>query len=499
MSSSRRRFGSRQVEAANSWFQRWLPVFYANWIASLGSLLALSAAFLLVVALLVHVYQIVADRPSNPYVDLVGFMVLPMMLVGGLALVAFGNFLRHRRERRGGPAPVAIQIGGTEFLRKLVLLGFFGVIVVVLFATFSYEAYHYTDSNGFCLEVCHQVMEPEGVAYSRSAHSNVNCVDCHIGPGADWFVRAKISGIRQVFAVIGDTYQRPIPTPVENLRPARETCEECHAPSKFHGSKLVLREHVESDRENSLSVTALMVKVGGSSLPGAPATGVHWHVDPRNEVRYRAADHTRREILEVVQKTPEGEIRFLRGGDEGAGGEGEWRTMDCLDCHNRPTHIFETPAGALDATFVGGRLSVDVPWLRAEAERVLRELQPDDDTAGRIAARLEAIYAEDHPDDLAALRVALPGAAAELADILERNIFPQMDIQWGTYGSHLSHFDMDGEFAANGCFRCHDDELASESGETIRQDCDLCHALIAEREAPPSVPDYVQDLLTQRR
>lgn len=480
-----------------NWFAGRLPFFYANWIATLGSLMVLSSAGLLVIALLVHIYQIVADRPSNPYVDLVGFLVLPLVLAAGLVLVMVGNWVRHRRERRKGREPVAVEVGGTAFARKAATVLILAVVGMGVLATFSYEAYHYTDSDEFCMKVCHQVMEPESVAYERSSHSNVGCVKCHIGPGADWFVRSKISGVRQVFAVLGDTYSRPIPTPVENLRPARETCESCHYPSFFHGSKVFLREHVETDRENSPTVSALLVKVGGPPVAGAPATGVHWHVDPANEVRYLPGDRTRTEILEVVQKTPDGEVRYVLDGHDPAAvpEETEWRTMDCLDCHNRPSHVFESPAEALDRAFAGGLLPADVPWLRREAGRALREISPGDDTAAALASRLEEIYAADHPDDLPSLRRALPAAARELAAILERNVFPDMNIGWGYYTSHIAHHDGEGEMAFVGCFRCHDDEHVAEDGRTIGQDCDLCHAVLAEREDPADLPEFLAGLV----
>lgn len=492
-----RRNGRPFPDLFGQWIKRYVPLFYANWIASLGSLLAIVAALLLVLALFLHIYQIVADRPSNPYVDLVGFMILPMMLIGGLFLVVIGNWIRHRREKKYGPESVAIQVGGPEFRRKLVLMGALAGLGLVVLSTFSYEAYHFTDSTEFCMKVCHTVMKPEGVAYERSPHANVACVKCHIGPGADWFVRAKISGIRQVFAVIGDTYQRPIPTPVENLRPARETCEECHQPEKFHGSRLVLKEHFEPDRANTPSVTALLIKVGGLPQPGLPASGVHWHVDPRNQVRYRATDAKRQEIVEVVQLTPEGEIRYLKDGTEAGDEAGEWRVMDCIDCHNRPTHIFERPDDAIDRALLAGELDREVPWLRREAGVVLREISPDPRTVERISLRLEEIYQERHPEDLAALRAALPKTAAVLTEILERNVFPEMAITWGTYGSNLTHMDLDGEFAPVGCFRCHDDEHAAADGRTISQDCDQCHYLMAERETNlKALPAYVPDFLS---
>jgi hypothetical protein len=71
-------------------------------------------------------------------------------------------------------------------------------------------------------------MEPEYTAYQFSPHAKVGCVQCHIGSGADWFVRSKISGSYQLYAVAFKKYPTPIPTPIGNLRPAQETCEQCH-------------------------------------------------------------------------------------------------------------------------------------------------------------------------------------------------------------------------------------------------------------------------------
>ncbi len=86
--------------------------------------------------------------------------------------------------------------------------------------------------------ICHTVMDPEYTAYQRSAHARVGCVSCHIGSGAEWYVKAKLSGLRQVKAVVDGSYSTPIPAPVEHLRPAQDTCEECHWPEKFHGKKV---------------------------------------------------------------------------------------------------------------------------------------------------------------------------------------------------------------------------------------------------------------------
>jgi hypothetical protein len=394
---------------------------------------------------------------------------------------------------------VAIELGGPEFLRKAVVVGVVGIVGLVALGSFSYEAYHFTDSPKFCMKVCHTVMEPEAVAYQRSPHANVACVKCHIGPGTDWFVKAKLSGLRQVVAVMRNSYQTPIPAPVMNLRPARDTCEACHWPQQFSGSKLIVKQHVEKDEANTPSVTSLVLKIGGQPQPGLRATGVHWHVDPGNEVRYRALDAKRNDIVEVVQKTPEGEVRFLRDDAKPGDTAGEWRVMDCIDCHSRPTHIFETPAGALDRAFTEGLLDSQVPWLRAEAETALLAIAPGTRTADVVAAYLDSLYTADHPEALAALKAVLPGTAAQLATILERNVFPAMAVTWGTYPTNIGHVDMNGDLNDGGCFRCHDDRHASDSGATISQDCDACHSLLSERETDLAVlPEFVSAVLTRK-
>ena len=472
-------------ERFNRWFESKLPIFWDNWLAAAGSMIALVAVFLLGMMFLLYVYNHFIGRESNAYVDLIGFMVLPIVLIGGLVLLVLGNLLRRSREKREGQKHVILLFGGSDVVRRAAFVAVGTFVLLVGIGLFTYEAYHYTDSNQFCSYVCHEVMAPEATAHASSPHANVKCVDCHIGPGADWFVRAKLSGVRQVFAVLSDDFHRPIPTPVAELRPARETCEVCHWPAKFHGSHLVTYQRFASNRDNTPQTTALVLHVGGpgGAATEATASGIHWHVDPGNEVRYRHVDGKREEIIEVIQRTPEGEIRYLRDDADEHGDAGTWRLMDCLDCHNRPSHIYDLPHRAVDLALATGTLDAGVPWLRRQAERVLRELEPDGDTAASIAARLRAIYGEEYPDDLAALEASLPQTAATLAGILERNVWPKMKITWNTYPSHLAHFDEFGEFSTSGCFRCHDGRHEAPTGAMITQDCDACHAVLAMEEA----------------
>ncbi len=468
------------------WFRQRLPLFWHNWVCALGSLLTITATALLLLYLLLFLFNLVVDRAGNPYLDLVAFMVLPGFLVMGGGLLLAGNVIHRNRVRRGVPVNAATVEGGDALIKKALLVAGLAFVVMLGVGGFSYEAYHYTDSNTFCATVCHEVMAPEAAAYERSPHSRVKCVACHIGPGAEWYVQAKISGIRQVIAVMTDDYSKPIASPVENLRPARETCEVCHQPDKFHGSRIMMSKHYLPDADNTETVTAKVMHIGGPGTRGGSARGIHWHVDPRNQVRYRHTDRQRQDIVEVVLKTADGEVRFLKDGaqenSDQESGEGEWRVMDCLDCHNRPTHQFELPGPALDEAFAAGLLDRGVPWLRKVALQVLQDVTPGVRTRQDLAAAMGEIYRSEHPQAWPAAQEVLDPTARELAAILERNVFPQMNIQWGTYPSNLSHFDGEDELGTGGCFRCHDEEHTTADGRTIAQDCDLCHEILAYQE-----------------
>jgi hypothetical protein len=173
--------------------------------------------------------------------------------------------------------------------------------------------------------------------------------------------------------------------------------------------------------------------------------------------------------------------------------------MDCIDCHNRPTHVFEMPEVAVDGLISTGLISAGIPYIRREAVRVLRELQPGSDTAQNVAARLQAIYQEEHPDAMEVLRKALPAIAERLAAVLERNIFPDMDVTWGSYTDHIGHVDSEGEMTEVGCFRCHDEEHVSKEGAVISQDCETCHAILAwEEEDREALPEFVVDFISRQ-
>jgi hypothetical protein len=318
-------------------------------------------------------------------------------------------------------------------------------------------------------------MAPEYTAYQRSAHSNVACVECHIGSGAQWFVRAKISGLRQVVAVLTDTYSRPIPAPVEHLRPARDTCEACHWPEKFHGKRVKIFKHFENDNQTTPEVNEISLHIGGHNPETDVFEGIHWHVSKDVEVQYLAADARRTQIAKVKVKRPDGsQDEFVKSDIELAeGAEPEWRIMDCIDCHNRPTHVYDMPEQVVDFGLLSKKINPAIPGIREDSVAVLMtEFATREEAQDEIGSVLMELQFKRNGDLVEKHREDIKNAGLYLVQKYLDNVWPEMAVNWGTYQGHLGHQYADDGF---GCFRCHDEEHENNSGKSISQSCDLCH------------------------
>jgi hypothetical protein len=317
-------------------------------------------------------------------------------------------------------------------------------------------------------------MQPEYTAFQRSPHVRVGCAGCHIGPGAEWFVKAKISGSWQLIAVSLNLYPRPIPTPVHSLRPANGTCEQCHWPTKFVGERLKVRTHYLEDEANTEVKTALMVKVGGSA--GGESHGIHWHVDPNHSIRY-LSDEKRETIYDIELTDNVAGTTKLYKTEEPAPAGSEWRTMDCVDCHNRPAHNYRSPQYEVDLALSEGRIDKSLPWIRREGVRILTEKVYDSHEAARegIAGAVNAFYAQSYPDLAGSEAVAQAGKA--LGDAYCWNNFPHMKVTWNLYPNHIGHQE------SPGCMRCHDNKHKTADGDKVGKKCGTCHELVAEEES----------------
>jgi nitrate/TMAO reductase-like tetraheme cytochrome c subunit len=459
-----------------------------NPISLLGAAITTASA-LLVVALLV--LESMGHR-GGPYLGIIAFLILPAIFVLGLILIPVGIIRDRRRGRRaaetGTPArsfPVIdLNLGDTR--QRIMLFVLLTVVNVVLLASATYKGVEVMDSTSFCGAACHSVMSPEYTAYARSPHARVKCVSCHIGPGAGWFVKSKLSGSWQVVSVAFDLYPRPIPTPVHALRPARETCEQCHWPTKFVGDRLMVNTHYDNDEGNTELKSVLVLRIGG--VEGRKSHGIHWHVDPGIQVRYRS-DESRETIYDVELIEEDGTVkRFVAPhAPEDESTVGEWRVMDCIDCHNRPSHVYQMPEDEVDRAIREGEIDRSLPYVRREAVRLLQD-EYDSHEAARegITAGLRAFYDDNHSEIAASQAALIEAAAQSTGDIFAYNVFPSMGVTWGTYPNHIGHTRFDG------CFRCHDDLHETADGEVISQDCDTCHTLLAMEEEEPEILDQLK-------
>jgi hypothetical protein len=467
-----------------AWLQ---PLFFlgTNAVTLVGAVLTTSAALTIVGAL---VLEIVRGRAFHPYAGIVLYLVLPGVFVLGLLLIPAGALWRRRRLAVKGELPAEyppIDFRHATLRRGAALVLSATFLNVAILSAASYQGIEYMDSNEFCGVTCHSVMAPEYAAFKASAHARVGCVECHIGPGAPWFVRSKLSGTRQLFAVAFDTHSRPIPSPVKHLRPARETCEHCHWPQKFHGDKFVVRTKYSSDEANTPLTTVLVLKIGGRG--GSEGIGIHGrHLDERRPVSYVATDDRRQVIPRVSQRADDGtSVEYVSTDIKATQDElarGEHRTMDCMDCHNRPSHTFELPERAVDEAMKAGRISSALPFVKKKSVELLRTEYPDQPTAlRRINEGLAEFYRASYPDVYRKDRSQVEAASQQIGAIYGRNVFPSMKVGWGTYPNNVGHED----FA--GCFRCHDETHQAPGGKTITQSCDACHTILAQDEKDPKV------------
>jgi hypothetical protein len=469
-----------------------LEDIWASKTSILGAILVTVSSILIIIA----VVQDNLGLVSSPYHGILAYLIFPGIFVLGLVMIPLGIYYARRKARRlGQPVQsLVIDLNRPEHRRRIAFVLAMTFINSVILSVVSYEGYQYTDSTEFCGKVCHTVMQPEFVAYQRSPHARVGCVECHIGGGASWYVKSKLSGLRQVWAVMTHSFSRPIPTPVQDLRPARDTCEECHWPQMFHGQKVAVRRSLEGGATpDDPLVTVLLLNIGGYSAKSRRYEGIHWHVSGDARVEYLAADAKRTQIPRVRTIRSDGtRVEYAVAGAPPAPPNAEWRTLDCIDCHNRPTHIFENPQRAVDAALIDGRMDASLPGIREAALKAVTADYPSTEAArAGIEKSLRDTYRVADAGGGSAPAAAVRKAAEAAFQIYRVNVFPEMKVSFGLHKSHLGHQE-----EGYGCFRCHDDSHTAADGKTIFQDCDQCHELLAQEEREKSLPPEIRQRYT---
>ena len=454
-----------------------LVLLTSHWVSRVGLVLAVTALstflFVLPTELREHV--------ENPYKGAVIYLILPGVFFLGLVLGVAGMVLGRRRigERfRAGIADVA------RARQRLIL--FLAVTIganLLLGSQLTYKAVEYMETPQFCGATCHS-MRPEFVGHQDSMHASVACAECHVAPGQKGWIESKMNGTRQLWETLKDDYARPVPSALESGRlvPSRETCERCHWAEKIVATRLVVIPIYASDEENSATYTVLMMHVGGSRMPGIH----HAHFAGGFEIRYAASDAKRGTIPWVEwRNTRTGETKtYLAEGTtaEKAAALPKY-TMQCVDCHNRPTHAYFLPERALDRALALGQIPATLPFVKKQGLAVLKASDADRaDASRRIPAAIEAFYERSYPQLFSERRADIAAAGRAILAVYDRNVFPEQRVAWGTYPNNLGHSDFPG------CFRCHDDSHATVDGKTrITQDCAACHEVLAQEDRSPEV------------
>ncbi len=436
------------------------------------------------IVLLVILFMMAIEATStdhSAYTGILTFVALPALMLLSLAVAVFGALWERRRRQRSGLPPETyawpiLDLNSKERRRNLILATAVTVLFLGLSSFGSFKAYEYTESNSFCGTMCHAVMHPEYTAYQASPHARVHCVDCHIGPGAKWFVKSKITGAYQVYAVLADVYPRPIHTPIKGLRPSRDTCEQCHWPTKFHGDLFVEKDYFLSDDENTHKKLNLLMKVGGGTRRKSGEPGIHWHTDPSNRVEYFASDDRRQEIPWVRVTRADGSVSVFT--DEDAGFDPaevvdtEVRTMDCIDCHNRPSHRYRPPFATVNEAMADGRISPTLPGVKALAVELLDdEYETTEQALEAIRDGMQEAYSDEDP-------AIVEAATTALTEIYQTNFFPTMKADYRAHPHNIGHL------SAPGCFRCHNGSHVDDEGNTLGRECNTCHVFLEPGTGP---------------
>ena len=421
---------------------------------------------------------------ENTYLGILTYIVIPSFLIIGLLLIAYGIFRERKRERQGKLRSTKLPVIDLNDPKKRAMFLTFsvGTILLLVFSAFgSFKAYEYTETDEFCGTVCHKVMEPEYTAYLDSPHSRVGCVGCHIGSGTNWYVKSKISGAYQVYSVLFNKYSRPIPTPVEALRPAMGTCEQCHTPSLFYNQKRIDHTYYLSDEKNTKSDLTMLIKIGGGKSELGSIEGIHWHANADNKISYIYTDERRLVIPWVKVTSKDGKETIFRDKssdfNEKKFNPDNLRTMDCIDCHNRPSHIYHQPDKTVNEFLNKGVMNESLPFIKSIAVQVLEQPYSEKQKAlDSIQIQINQFYRTNYPEIYKNKKELIQSNIEQIQKIYSRNYFPYMNANWKHFPDNISHV------YTPGCFRCHDGNHISDDGKVISKDCNSCHIIISQTD-----------------
>jgi hypothetical protein len=457
-----------------------LPNASKNWLTIIGSIIAVIN---LLIIIILFALSTIFEK-GNTYLGLFIYIILPGFMLLGLIMIPIGMIIKRRKMNRevepGRSRLPLIDLNDIRHRNAFIVFTITTIVVLFLSTFGSFEAYHFTESVEFCGTLCHQVMEPEHTAYQKSPHANVTCVECHVGSGADWYVKSKLSGLHQVYAVLTKTYPQPIETPLHDLRPARETCEKCHWPQKFYARTLQTNKYFLADSINTEWDVMLQMKTGSEYNMAGLKEGIHWHINPVVNIEY-ISDNDKRENISYVKYTNKttGLVTIYRNTDNPVSdslvANTQTRTMDCIDCHNRPSHNYNSPNVYFNKEMLNGTVSKEIPFIKKIAMGILKQTFSDKDTAFmKIKDSIIKFYKSNYSDFYSRNTSLIENSVTNIQKAFSENTFPKMKVTFDRYPEHIGHLE------SAGCFRCHNNTFKSESGRVISRDCNLCHSIVGQ-------------------
>jgi len=458
--------------------RRIFPPYFYNPISLVGLTISALSLGLILFLFILDIFS----PDDKPYMGIIIFIILPSFLISGLIIFFYGVIRERKREKKGifrEKRFPTIDLNDPQKRKAFVFISLGSIFFLLISAFGSYKAYEYTETDTFCGLVCHQVMEPEYTAYLDSPHSRVGCVQCHIGSGTSWYVKSKLSGAYQVYSVLFNKYSRPIPTPVKELRPAEGTCEQCHSPSHFFSEKKVEYTYYLSEEKNTKSRLTMLVKIGGGNNIHSPGSGIHWHMNVNNKVYYAHSDDRRLEIpwvklvtndsKEIIYKIKDFDLSKSKIPEE------NFRLMDCIDCHNRPSHIFYQPDKTANLYLSNNRIDEELPYIKSLIVQALEKNYSNKKIGNdSIKFIIENFYQINYPEIYNSKKSNINQAIKSAQQIYNRNYFTYMQANWKKFPDNIAHT------YTPGCFRCHDGKHFSDDGKVISNECNSCHIIISQ-------------------
>jgi hypothetical protein len=465
--------------------KNWLrPILFFgnNPISLIGGAITSAAAMTLLGFWVVAVFG--HSGSNNPYLGIIFDLCLPAVFILGLLLIPLGIWLRHRHLKTMDQLPHAypkIDFGDPVFRHGIDFVMVATFVNFIIVGTASYRGVAYMDTPNFCGQACH-VMAPEFSAFHAAPHAGVACTECHVAPGVPGYIHAKVNGTKQLLMVILHNY--PTPIMAEGKVPsARYTCVNCHNPERLAGDKLLVKSTYGDDEKNSVTRSLVLLHVGGRDQFGK-LSGIHGaHM---GHIEYISTDSNNQTISWIGKKNDDGSVTEYTTTDAKSTNTGQRHTMDCIDCHNRAAHSFETPEEALNKAMAAGVPNASLPFAHKQGLLLIKSsYSSQDDAATKITSGFEEFYRSQYPSVWNGQRTQIDQAARTLASIYGRNVFPFMKVRWGTHPNNLGHNDYPG------CFRCHDGSHNAKNGKSITNDCAMCHNLLAVGEPNPKLLEEI--------